>query len=396
MMSQTLTSVVLASVAVLALSGCKETASSGEATSVAIQRSVGEFMTNTPPPFQLEKRVAINSPWAMAFMPDGRALITTRPGKLLLWRDGSAPIEVAGVPPVHFEEQGGMGDIKLAPDFATSNAIYLTYVEPVGALTRAVLAKARIDLTDPSRPTLRGLHVIWRQSEPHEQPYHFSHRIIFSPDQKSIFLTSGERNEKQPAQDVASNLGKVLKLQLDGSPALGNPFAGFGGDSGQVWSYGHRNLLGLAFADDGRLWEIEMGPSGGDELNLIEPATNYGWPLVSQGDNYDGVPIPRHETRPDLRAPQLYWAPSVNPSSLHIYHGKAMPEWHSKALVGALGGQSIMLIDLSGKQARLLYRWQLDWRVRGFAEDPSGRLWVIEDEAEGGIHLLSAGPVTAP
>lgn len=394
MMSQTLTSVVLASVAVLALSGCKETASSGEATSVAIQRSVGEFMTNTPPPFQLEKRVAINSPWAMAFMPDGRALITTRPGKLLLWRDGSAPIEVAGVPPVHFEEQGGMGDIKLAPDFSTSNAIYLTYVEPVGTLTRAVLASARIDLTDAARPALRGLEVIWRQFEPQRQPYHFSHRIIFSPDQKFIYLTSGERNEKQPAQDVASNLGKVLRL--DGRPAPGNPFAGCGGPSAEVWSYGHRNLLGLAFADHGHLWEVEMGPSGGDELNLIEPATNYGWPLVSQGDNYDGVPIPRHETRPDLRAPQLFWAPSVNPSSIHIYRGSGLPDWRSKALVGALGGQSIMLIDLAGEQARLLSRWQLDWRVRGFAEDPSGRLWVIEDEDEGGIHLLSAAKGTKP
>jgi glucose/arabinose dehydrogenase len=332
----------------------------------------------------------------MDFMPDGRALITTRPGKLLLWQDGRAPVEVAGVPVVQFEEQGGMGDIKLAPDFATSNAIYLTYVEPVGTLTRAVLARARIDLTDAARPALRGLEVIWRQSEPHRQPYHFSHRIIFSPDRKIIYLTSGERNEKQPAQDVASNLGKVLRLRLDGRPAPGNPFAGFGGASAEVWSYGHRNLLGLAFADDGRLWEVEMGPSGGDELNLIEPAVNYGWPLVSQGDNYDGVPIPRHETRPDLRAPQLYLAPSVNPAAIHIYRGNALPDWRGKALVGALGGQSIMLIDLAGEQARLLNRWQLDWRVRGFAEDPSGRLWVIEDEAAGGIHLLSAAEGTKP
>lgn len=375
-------------VATLGLAGCQNAVPSDKANAPAARRSVGEFTTATAPPFRLEKHVAIDSPWAMAFMPDGRALITTRPGKLLLWRDDSAPIEVAGVPTVHYEEQGGMGDIKLAPDFATSSAIYLTYVEPVGSLTRAALAKARLDLTNPAKPTLRNLQVIWRQSEPHEQPYHFSHRITFSPDQKFIFLTSGERNEKQPAQDVASNLGKVLRLQRDGTPAPDNPFTGFGGDSAQVWSYGHRNLLGIAFADDGRLWEIEMGPSGGDELNLIERATNYGWPLVSQGDNYDGVTIPRHETRPDLRAPQLFWAPSVNPSSLHIYHGKAIPDWRSKALVGALGGQSIMLIDLSGKQAQLLNRWQLDWRVRGFAEDPSGRLWVIEDEAEGGIHLL--------
>ncbi len=380
--------VAVLAVATVGLAGCQKAVPSDKADAPAAQRSVGEFITTTAPPFRLEKHVAIDSPWAMAFMPDGRALITTRPGKLLLWRDGSAPIDVVGVPQVHHEAQGGMGDIKLAPDFATSSAVYLTYVEPAGALTRAALAKARLDLTDPAKPTLRNLEVIWRQSELHEQPYHFSHRITFSPDQKFIFLTSGERNEKQPAQDVASNLGKVLRLQLDGRPASDNPFTGFGGDSAEVWSYGHRNLLGIAFADDGRLWEIEMGPSGGDELNLIERAANYGWPLVSQGDNYDGVPIPRHETRPDLRAPQLFWVPSVNPSSLHIYRGKAIPNWRGKGLVGALGGQAVMLIELSGKQAQLLNRWTLDWRVRGFAEDPAGRLWLIEDEAEGGIHLL--------
>lgn len=380
--------------AAFGLAACQKVATTQEAGKADADRSVGNFLTAAAAPFALEKRAAIDSPWAMDFLPDGRALITTRPGKLLLWRDGSSPIEVAGAPAVLFKEQGGMGDIKLAPDFASSNQIYLTYVEPAGDMSRAVLAKAQLDLTSAAQPRLRNLAVIWRQSAPYPQPYHFSHRIVFSPDQKFIFLTSGERNEKQPAQDVASNLGKILRLQLDGSPAPGNPFAGFGGDSAQVWSYGHRNLLGLAFADDGRLWEVEMGPSGGDELNLIEPATNYGWPLVSQGDNYDGVRIPRHETRPDFRSPQLFWAPSVNPSSIHIYRGKTMTRWRGKALIGALGGQSIMLVDLSGEQAKLLYRWQLDWRVRGFAEDPTGNLWVIQDEAEGGIHRLMPARAT--
>jgi aldose sugar dehydrogenase len=354
-----------------------------------ISRAVGDFLTASPPPFQLEKRVNIDQPWAMAFMPDGRALITTRPGKLLLWRMGSHPIDVAGVPRVHYKEQGGLGDIKLSPDFARDRKIYLTYVEPVGDLSRAALATAIVDFSDPVRPTLRDIRVIWRQSEPHEQPYHFSHRIAFSPDEQYVYLTSGERNEKMPAQDIRSNLGKVLRLNRDGSPASENPFAGKGGAASEVWSIGHRNLLGLAFADDGRLWEIEMGPSGGDELNLIERGKNYGWPLVSQGDNYDGVAIPRHETRPEFQPPQLYWAPSANPSSIHIYRGRDFPAWQGKALVGALGGQSIMLVNLAGGNARLLNRWQLDWRVRGFAESPDGRLWVIEDEAAGGIYSLS-------
>lgn len=380
---------LFAMAAVTIVSGCGNSSSSDVGGTSPIQRNVAEVMTTTPPPFRLEKHVSIDQPWAMAFMPDGRALITTRPGNLLLWRIGSDPVEVSGVPKVYYKEQGGMGDIKLSPDFARDSTIYLTYVEPVGDLTRAALATAILDIADSAHPTLRDIRVIWRQSEPHEQPYHFSHRIAFSPDEQHIYLTSGERNEKMPAQDVRSNLGKVLRLNRDGSPAPENPFAGKGGASSEVWSIGHRNLLGLAFADDGRLWEIEMGPSGGDELNLIEPGVNYGWPLVSQGDNYDGVPIPRHETRPDLRAPQLYWAPSVNPSSLHIYHGNAIPSWRGKAIVGALGGQSIMLIDVSGKNARLLDRWQLEWRVRGFAESPDGRLWVIEDEAAGGIYGLS-------
>jgi aldose sugar dehydrogenase len=363
--------------------------SSQTADNRPIVRAVGDFLTTTPPPFQSEKRVNIDQPWAMAFMPDGRALITTRPGKLLLWRVGSDPVEVAGVPKVRYKEQGGLGDIKLSPDFARDRMVYITYVEPMGDLTRAAMATANLDLSDPLKPALRELRVIWRQSEPHEQPYHFSHRIAFSPAGRFLFLTSGERNEKLPAQDVRSNLGKVLRLNRDGSPAPANPFAGKGGASDEIWSLGHRNLLGLAFADDGNLWEIEMGPSGGDELNLIKAGVNYGWPIVSQGDNYDGVPIPRHETRPEFREPKLFWAPSVNPSSLHIYHGRAFPDWRGKALVGALGGQSIMLIDLNGDKARLLNRWQLEWRVRGFAEAPDGTLWAIEDEAGGGVYQLS-------
>lgn len=366
----------------LSLAGCSDTPMKG--------RNVADLLTTATPPFQLEKRVSIDQPWAMAFLPDGRALITTRPGKLLIWRDGSDPIAVGGVPKVHFQEQGGLGDVKLSPNFAQDHRIYLTYAEPVGERMRAVLAIATLNEPDGSKPTLQNATVIWRQSEIHSQPYHYSHRIIFSPDSRYLFLTSGERNEKTPAQDVKSNLGKVIRLNLDGSAAAENPFAGKGGASDQIWSLGHRNLLGIAFADDGRLWEIEMGPSGGDELNLIERGANYGWPLVSQGDNYDGVKIPRHDSRPDLLAPQLYWAPSVNPSSIHIYHGQNMPAWRGKALVGALGGQAIMLLDLSGKEAKLLNRWPLDWRVRGFAEDPVGTLWVIEDEAGGGIHRLTA------
>lgn len=220
-----------------------------------------------------EARIAVTTearlaePWAMAFLPGGKtALVTERRGRLMLWREGQAVRAVAGTPRVDYGGQGGLGDIKLAPDFATTGTVYLTWVEAGPNDTRgAVMGRAHLVIGD--NPRFEGLAVIWRQQPKVTGRGHFSHRIAFSPDGRYLFLTSGERQKFKLAQDLSDNLGKVLRLNLDGTPAKGNPFAARGSIAAQIWSYGHRNLLGIKFDAQGRLWELEHGPAGGDELN---------------------------------------------------------------------------------------------------------------------------------
>ncbi|MFM2371731.1 MAG: hypothetical protein RIS85_1453, partial [Pseudomonadota bacterium] len=226
-----------------------------------------------------------DEPWAMTFLPGtNAALVTEKKGKLKLWRTGaSSTTDVAGVPTVAYGGQGGFGDVVAAPDFATSGMVYLSWAEEGSGDTRgAVVARGKLVLE--GTPRIDGLSVIWRQTPKVSGKGHYSHRIAFSPDGKYLFVSSGDRQKFTLAQDLTVNLGKVLRLMPDGSPAPGNPFADKGGTAAQIWSYGHRNVLGLAFSPDGRLWDLEHGPAGGDEINLVSPGKNYGWPLVSNGD----------------------------------------------------------------------------------------------------------------
>ncbi|WP_338465924.1 PQQ-dependent sugar dehydrogenase [Novosphingobium sp. ZN18A2] len=270
---------------------------------------------------KIDNMATFDEPWAMAFLPGGHsALVTEKSGRLVWWEDTGRKVQVPGTPKVDYGGQGGLGDIALAPEFANARqignggTIYLTWVESGPGNTRgAVLGTAMLD-TSGQEPRLRQLRIIWRQQPKVSGRGHFSHRIAFSPDGKYLFLSSGERQKKSPAQDLGTNLGKIVRLNLDGSPAPGNPFAGRGGVSSQIWTYGHRNVLGLQFDANGGLWDLEHSPRGGDELNLVKPGRNYGWPLVSNGDNYDGTPIPRHSTRPDLEGPAISWNPVIEAS----------------------------------------------------------------------------------
>ena len=338
-------------------------------------------------PFTVTEVARFDQPWAMVFLPGGDALVTEKAGKLK-WLSGKTIKDVAGAPKVHEEGQGGFGDVALAPDFALSSMIYLSWVEKgEGSLSGAVVGRGKLTLD--ANPRLEGLEIIWRQTKV-EGDGHFSHRLLFSPDGKYLYVTSGERQKKTPAQDLTVNLGKVLRLTPDGKPAPGNPFAGKGGQSAEIWSYGHRNIYGLGFDKDGRLWENEMGPQGGDEVNLIAAGKNYGWPIVSNGSDYDDTDIPDHPTRPEFEAPKVWWNPSISPSSMLIYSGKKFPQWQGDMFITALSGQALIRVDLDDDKASKGDQWPME-RLREVEQGPDGDIYLLED---GDGRLLKLSPKT--
>src|SRR5690606_8374710 len=252
--------------------------------------------TDATTSFSTAEIARFDSPWAMTFLPDGRLLVTEMGGTLKLYDPAANSTgTISGVPAVEHVAQGGLGDVVLHPQFADNQWIYISYVERDDTGLGAAVARARLALDDAGGGALQDLEVIWRQTPKKSGDGHFGYRIAFAPDGK-LFISSSERKEFDPAQDMAGNLGKIVRLNDDGTPAEGNPFADQGGVAAQVWSLGHRNILGVAFAADGQLWAHEMGPKGGDELNLVEPGQNYGYPVVSDGNHYDDTPIPDHAT----------------------------------------------------------------------------------------------------
>jgi glucose/arabinose dehydrogenase len=329
-------------------------------------------------PFQQTRVATFDSPWALAFLPDGRLLVTEKPGKLYLVTQAGAKRRVEGVPDVAYGGQNGLLDIALSPDFAGDRRVFLTYNEPGPGGSSLALARARLDESG-NDARLADLKVIWRQM-PKGSGGQPGGIVAFSPDGRYLFLTSGDRMRPQTAQDPDQALGKVLRLNLDGSTPADNPHAAEGGVRAQTWTTGHRNPYGLAFAPDGRLWLHEMGPKGGDELNLIRPGLNYGWPLVSNGDNYNGTPIPRHRTRPEFEAPVIYWTPVIAPAGFAFYNGTMFPQWKGSAFIGGLQALGLVRIAFDGKGgARETDLWQLNRRIRDVAVAPDGALWLVED-----------------
>lgn len=349
---------------------------------------------DSPPPaaetkgvFTVTPLATLNSPWAIAVLPGGGVLVTEKGGTMKLIE--GAMQEVSGLPAVNAGGQGGLGDVVLAPDFAKSGTIYLSWVEAGENDTRgAVIGRGKF--VGGTAPRIEGLEVIWRQSPKTTGRGHYSHRIAFSPDGKLMFVASGDRQKLDPAQDLTGNLGKVLRLLPDGKPAPGNPFAAKGGVSAEIWTYGHRNILGLAFDPQGRLWDLEHGPAGGDELNLVEPGKNYGWPVVSEGDHYDGKDIPAHSTRPDLTAPNIAWTPVIAPGDMLFYHGKAFRDWRGQLLIAGLASKGLVRVTIDGTKVTETGRYPLDKRIRDVAEAADGSLLVIEDGKDG--RLLKLAP----
>jgi glucose/arabinose dehydrogenase len=371
-------------------------------------------------PFTMTRVATFNLPWRIAFLPDGRMLITEKPGAVWLVTQQGAKTPVANVPAVLHDGQGGLLGIYLSPKYATDRNVYLTYAEPGDGGSSLALARARFSASDTAA-SLDGLEVLWHQM-PKGKGGQYGGAVAFSPDGQSLFLTVGDRTRFTPAQDPNTEVGKILRLTLDGKPAPGNPMAGKTGAASiplinppsdseaaktapivstytftgpnlapaETWSTGHRTPYGLAFSPDGRLWELEHGPRGGDELNLIEPGKNYGWPLVSYGENYNGVPIPSPDTRSDLTKPVIYWLPVIAPGSLTFYNGVMFPQWKGSALIGGLGTTSLSRVTLDGKGgATPADRWKVGKRVRDVAVAPDGAVWIIEDSVAGGLFRIT-------
>lgn len=365
----------------LALAACQNGGTTPGSAPPAPASSTASNDTQDARPFEATEFARFNEPWAMSFLPDGRLLVTERAGKLRLFDPRTKKTgEISGIPKVAYGGQGGLGDVVLHPGFANNQLVYFSYAEAGDGGTRgAVVARAKLTLDDAGGGALSTPEIIWRQVPKVEGQGHYSHRIVFAPD-GHLFITSGERQKFEPAQDMQANLGKVLRLNDDGSVPADNPFAAQGGVAAQVWTLGHRNLLGLAFDARGRLWEHEMGPKGGDEFNLIVKGDNYGYPRVSNGDHYDGKPIPDHDTAPQYHAPLVSWTPVISPSSLVIYSGTLFPQWRGKALIGGLSSQSLVVVAMDGERsAREEIRYAMGQRIREVQQGPDGAVWLLED-----------------
>ncbi|NND59991.1 MAG: PQQ-dependent sugar dehydrogenase, partial [Gammaproteobacteria bacterium] len=335
---------------------------------------------STAAPFEVERYGSFDQPWAMVFLPDGhRLLVTEKTGDLKLYDlRRRAAVTVAGVPAVAYGGQGGLGDVILHPDFEENRVIYLSYAEAgEGRRRGAAVARAVADL-DSEAPALHDVEVIWRQVPKVSGRGHYGHRLVFD-EAGYLFITSGERQKFSPSQDMEQNLGKIVRLHDDGSIPEDNPFYDKGGVAAQVWSLGHRNPLGIDFDAAGRLWNHEMGPAGGDELNLVERGKNYGYPVVSNGDHYDGRSIPDHPTRPEFVAPKAWWTPVISPGGLVIYDGDKFGDWQGNALIAGLSSRALIRVALDGTNAREVARYPMNTRMREVEQGPEGYVWMLSD-----------------
>ena len=336
-------------------------------------------------PFQVQVVTDFDAPWAMTFLPDGRMLVTEKAGALLLLSaDGQQRKSMSGIPTVASEGQGGLMDVVLHPSFAANKYVYISYSEAGPGGKGVVLARGVFQ--DGEQPALQNVEVLFRASPYVDGDGHFSGRIAFSPD-GYLFFTNGERQKFEPAQDPKATLGKVLRLTDDGTPAAGNPLAAKGFNPA-IWSYGHRNLLGLAFDANGNLWEQEMGPQGGDEVNLILPGRNYGYPIVSDGNHYDGKDIPDHNTRAEFEKPKVSWNPVISPGGLMVYSGKRWPQWKGDLFIGGLSSQALIRVDVEGTNAKKGDQWPMGQRIREPEEGPDGAIWLLEDGRRGAAGRL--------
>jgi aldose sugar dehydrogenase len=329
----------------------------------------------------------LDHPWAIAFLPDGRLLVTERPGRMrIVARDGKLSPALAGVPKVFASGQGGLHDVVLDRGYPQNQTIYFCYAEPADGGARTTLARAR--LVDEGTPRLDDVKVIFRQEGPLSSGNHFGCRIVQTPDD-NLFLSMGDHFRfRDEAQNLGNHIGKVIRIRPDGSVPPDNPFVGRQGAKPETWSYGHRNSQGLArHPATGQIWEHEHGPRGGDEVNLIEKGKNYGWPVIGYGIDYSGAKIHDSTQKEGMEQPVWHWVPSIAPSGMAFYSGDLFPAWRGNLFVGALAGQALVRLELDGqkvvKEERLL-RDQNE-RIRDVRQGPDGALWLATDSSSGRI-----------
>ena len=335
-------------------------------------------------PYQLQTVATdLETPWSLAFLPDGGFLVTELPGRLRqVSADGQVSEPLSGVPAVYFAGQGGLFDVVLHPQFASNRLVYLSYAEGPPKDNGTAVARGRL-----ADGALEGLEVIFRMQTRKDTPVHYGGRMVFLAD-GSLLLTSGDGFDyREAAQDVNSQLGKLLRMTDDGQPAAGNPFA----ESPYVYSYGHRNPQGLAVASDGTIWLHEHGPKGGDEVNRIEAGVNYGWPAITFGLDYSGAIISPHTSWPGMAQPEHYWVPSIAPSGLAVYEGGVFPEWSGDLLIGALVNQEVRRLEVSmgktGSEETLFP--EVNARIRDVRVGPDGAVYILTNGTPGELIRVS-------
>jgi glucose/arabinose dehydrogenase len=329
----------------------------------------------------------LSHPWSLSFLPDGRLVVTERAGRMrIVGKDGKLSPALAGVPQVFARGQGGLHDVMLDRDYAQNNTLYFCFAESASGGARTALARAK--LIDSATPRLDDVKVIFHQEGPLSSGNHFGCRIVQAAD-GNLFLTMGEhftyRNE---AQNLANHLGKIVRIRPDGSVPPDNPFVNRAGAKPEIWSYGHRNSQGAAInPQTGKLWELEHGPRGGDEINIPEAGKNYGWPVIGYGIDYDGTKIHESTHKAGMEQPIKYWVPSISPSGMAFYTGDLFPSWRGSLFVGALSGQALVRLELKGdtvgSEERLLR--PLNERIRDVRMGPDGALWLATDNPAGRI-----------
>ncbi len=368
----------LASTSCLMLLGCAsnspadEEAATPEQDTAADTSGTEDFTTE----FEAVEHDQFDAPWALEFLPGTDDLvITERTGGLMLRdQDSGETREISGAPEVDSAGQGGMHDVIASPTFDEDQLIYLSWVRSVNGSAQGVVGRAELDRDDAA---LGDIDEIWQQ-DPASGNGHFALRML--ADEDHLFITSGDRQELDPAQDMESNLGTILRLTLDGDAAPDNPFAEEGGTAADFYTVGHRNPLGIAADSHGNIWSSEMGPEGGDELNLLREGANYGWPEVSMGTHYDGREIPDHSGDDDFEAPRAYWVPAISPGNLMIYQGDLFEGWQDSALLGGLSGQNLVRVALDEESADPIQEWDMGERIRAVEEAPDGAIWIATDD----------------
>lgn len=355
----------------------------------------------------VESLVKLDNPWGMTWLPDGRLLITEKPGRLRIFADGKLSEPIMGVPKVAYRGQGGLLDVEIDPQFARNGLVYFSYAEAADTQPKDAIVKGDPRLgqfVDPEDKVLKGgavargkleggqltgVTVIWRQVPKVVGLNHFAGRLVFARD-GTLFVTSGDRQSFEPAQDLNSNLGKIVRINRDGSIPKNNPFVKKAGARGDIWTWGHRNPLGAAINPaSGQLWIHEMGPAHGDEVNVVKRGRNYGWPIVSNGDNYDGTPIPDHPTRPEFGPPIHFWNPAVSPSGLIFYTGARFRSWKGNVLLGGLSSKTLIRLEIKGSRVTGEERIDMKRRIRDMIQARDGAVLLLSDGDDGELLRLT-------